>query len=63
MVLKHVRLPLLSAYFLHDCVENQPVISQTKACQVRSLRHTAQVGHWAQRGQSLDAADVRCRLG
>ena len=33
-VLKYVRLPLLNPYFLHDCVENQPVITETRACQV-----------------------------
>ncbi len=38
-VLKHVRLPLLSPYFLHDCVENQSVISETRACQVRDESH------------------------
>ena len=32
-VLEHVRLPLLSPYFLHDCVESQPVVAKSAECQ------------------------------
>ena len=31
-VLAHVRLPLLSPYFLHDCVERESAILQSKEC-------------------------------
>jgi hypothetical protein len=31
-VLEHVRLPLLSPYFLHDCVESQAVVRQSPEC-------------------------------
>ncbi|XP_075225417.1 kelch-like protein 24 isoform X2 [Lycorma delicatula] len=31
-VLETVRLPLLSPYFLHDCVENMPVVKQNPDC-------------------------------
>ena len=33
-VLEHVRLPLLSPYFLHDCVAAQNVIAKSAECQV-----------------------------
>ncbi|XP_063244711.1 uncharacterized protein LOC134545858 isoform X3 [Bacillus rossius redtenbacheri] len=32
-VLEHVRLPLLSPYFLHDCVESQAVVRDSPECQ------------------------------
>lgn len=31
-VLETVRLPLLSPYFLHDCVESMPVVKQNPDC-------------------------------
>ncbi|RZF40576.1 hypothetical protein LSTR_LSTR013290 [Laodelphax striatellus] len=31
-ILETVRLPLLSPYFLHDCVENMPVVKQSPSC-------------------------------
>lgn len=31
-VLKYVRLPLISPYFLHDCVASLPVIRQSAEC-------------------------------
>ena len=32
-VLEHVRLPLLSPYFIHDCVETVPLIADSPQCQ------------------------------
>ena len=29
-----MRLPLLSPYFLHDCVESQPVVRQSPECRL-----------------------------
>ena len=42
-VFEHVRLPLLSPYFLHDCVEKQSIISQSKEC--RGLIEEAKTFH------------------
>jgi len=42
-VLEHVRLPLLSPYFLHDCVENQAVVRQSSEC--RHLVEEAKMFH------------------
>ncbi|XP_047111182.1 kelch-like protein 12 [Schistocerca piceifrons] len=42
-VLEHVRLPLLSPYFLHDCVESQPVVRQSPEC--RALVEEAKMFH------------------
>jgi hypothetical protein len=42
-VLEHVRLPLLSPYFLHDCVESQAVVRQSPEC--RHLVEEAKMFH------------------
>ena len=42
-VLEHVRLPLLSHYFLHDCVESQAVVRQSSEC--RHLVEEAKMFH------------------
>lgn len=42
-VLEHVRLPLLSPYFLHDCVESQAVVRQSSEC--RHLVEEAKMYH------------------
>ncbi len=42
-VLEHVRLPLLSPYFVHDCVENRDVIVQSRKC--RELVEEAKTFH------------------
>jgi hypothetical protein len=42
-VLEHVRLPLLSPYFLHDCVESQAVVRQSSEC--RHLVEEAKMFH------------------
>ncbi|KAK7792616.1 hypothetical protein R5R35_009149 [Gryllus longicercus] len=42
-VLEHVRLPLISPYFLHDCVESMPIIRQSPEC--RHLVEEAKMFH------------------
>ena len=42
-VLEHVRLPLLSPYFLHDCVEKHAIITDSEEC--RKLVEEAKTYH------------------
>lgn len=45
-VLQHVRLPLCSPYFIYDCVEKHPVISQCSEC--KKLVEEAKMFHLLQ---------------
>ena len=45
-VLLHVRLGLLSAYFLHDVVEQTPAVMESADCRALVEVNMLKVGYW-----------------
>lgn len=57
-VLQNVRLPLLSPYFLHDCVEDSVVVKESEEC--RKLVEEAKLWHLLP-GRKSELKNLRCK--